>query len=135
MKKLSKNEISAGFIKHAIAWDEAESEAFFGFFAALDNLVMREPLKALEVMDLICRQSNNPKVLSNLGAGSIQDWLMLRADVELDYYNAHKGSYFAQLIKIANRNKNFRMALKETWSVGLPEDEWAFILKASGRSK
>lgn len=129
VKMRTNEEIAAGWIAFYASGDCAAElrRAPFGdpdapvwAVDAVMDLEFEDPGRVLEIAFLIARRSDDPWVLSNLGAGPLES-LLAEDPTFLDACEAE-----------ARISPNLRLALRSVWPMNMTQETFARVLRIAG---
>jgi len=89
---------------HSFEINSTEYEEHFWAFEKIDELIHSNPLEALDVILKIIEINPTERILSNLGAGHIEDLMCYKGEEVIN-----------KIKKEAKRNANFKKSLASTW--------------------
>ncbi|HJU20771.1 MAG TPA: hypothetical protein VJ770_30350 [Stellaceae bacterium] len=93
-----------------------EHEKNFWAFERLSNLCENDPEAAWSVIEEIFQKDSNDLILSNLGAGPLEDLLA-----------KHGAQFIDRIERRAAKDEKFRKLLGIVWRNEIPEDVWQRI--------
>lgn len=96
--------------------ESEERERNFWAFERLGDLCRDDPEAAWRVIEEILQKDSTDVILSNLGAGPVEELLV-----------AHSQRFIDRLESRAERDAKFRKLLGVVWQSEIPEDVWKRI--------
>jgi hypothetical protein len=100
-------QIAEGWIRlHHLPWQSPERERYFWAFNSLSDLVRDDPEEAWKIIHVIRRIDGTDRILSNLGAGPLEDLLVAHGDKFIDRVEilAKSDEQFWKLLGIVWKN-------------------------------
>jgi hypothetical protein len=96
--------------------ESEEREKNFWSYERLDELCRDDPEAAWSVIEAILRRDSSDVILSNLGAGPLEDLLA-----------AHGARFIDRIEQRAAKDEKLRKLLGMVWRNEIPEDVWKRI--------
>jgi hypothetical protein len=100
--------------------DAPEREDKFWSYERLSELIQEDPEAAWSVIQIIRREGSD-LILSNLGAGPLEDLLV-----------AHGDQFIDRVETLAEQDAQFRKLLGATWQNSMPPGLWRRIKAVAG---
>lgn len=94
----------------------AEREMVYWAYERLCDLVQNDPEEGWKVIQAIRRLDGSDVILSNLGAGPVEDLMV-----------AHGPRFIERVEALAGQDQQFRKMLGCTWQNRMPDELWARI--------
>jgi hypothetical protein len=111
------NKIADAWITlHYLPEESEESGKNFWAYERLSDLCRDDPEAAWNVIDEIFQRDSSDLILSNLGAGPLEDLL-----------TAHGARFIDRVEKRAAKDEKFRKLLGVVWRNEIPDDVWKRI--------
>jgi hypothetical protein len=108
------DDIADAWIKlHYLPEESEERERNFWAFMRLSKLIRGDPEAAWSVIDQILGKDSSDVILSNVGAGPLEDLLV-----------AHGARFIDRIEKRAKSDAIFKKLLGTVWKNAMPEDVW-----------
>jgi hypothetical protein len=104
--------------------ESEEREKNFWAYERLDDLCRDDPEAAWSVIEKILRRDSSDLILSNLGAGPLEDLLV-----------AHGARFIDRIEERAAKDEKFRKLLGMVWRNEIPEDVWQRIKAVAAPSR
>lgn len=98
-------------VERWINYHYKEKDADLPAWEALDSMIHENPSKALQIIDDIISKKPTPEILSNLGAGPVED--MLQSETGSKYTD--------DIFNRARRYKEWRFVLGTVWTHGFKD--------------
>lgn len=108
---------------HLLPQESDEKDALFWAWEELDGRVRRNPEDAWRVIELIRRLDGSDTMLSNLGAGPLEDLLVHHGPAVID-----------RIETAARQDPQFRRLLGIVWRNAIREDVWTRVQAVAGPS-
>lgn len=103
-------------IEKWIEYHSTKNKELFWAWEKLDDMVQHSPEDALEHILQISTSTNDPVVLSNLGAGPLEDFLVL-----------HGAQFISQIEIKARQIPQFTRVVKSVWQNAIQPSTWERI--------
>jgi hypothetical protein len=118
-----RREIAATWIAmHHLPRQSPQTEVYFWAFERLSDLVRDDPEEAWGIMEMVRRLDGADVILSNLGAGPLEDLLVAHGDKFIDRVEclAKSDEQFAKLLGVVWKNRMSEEIWKRVKAVAAP---------------
>lgn len=99
------------------------NDELFWAFEKLDDICRDDPPLTLKIIRAILASTQDERVLANLATGPLENLL-----------SRHGEKVIVDIETLARKEPQFRSLLQRVWQLGMSEDIWNRVLKASGRA-